>query len=183
MLQELLTYVIEVVVVVGFGGIIVDHISKNCISVLTSLDANTRVPQSTSQPASAPVTPAETLPLEPTAVVEPQEKPQPEQPCIADPWELPILTSSRRWETRQPIKPVLALCPAAENVVVCEEQKASNLQENDTTSLTDLRKLDSAKLRKLCTQKGIVWRNVRGKGKHLTKAMMIEQLEQLTIVA
>jgi hypothetical protein len=175
MLQELLTYAIEVVVVVGLLGILVDHISKNCIS--------TRVPQSTPQPASAPVTPAETLPLEPIASVEPQEKPQPKQPSIADPWELPILTSSRRTLTRQPIKPVLALCPAVENVVVCEEQKASNLQENDTTSLTDLRKLDSAKLRKLCTGKGIVWRNVRGKGKHLTKAMMIEQLEQLTIVA
>jgi hypothetical protein len=174
MLQELLTYAIEVVVVVGLLGILVDHISKNCIS--------TRVSQSISQPTSAPVTSAETLSLEPVASVEPQEKPQPE-PCIADPWELPILTSSRRWSTRQPIKPVLALCPAVESVVVCQEQKASNSQENDTTSLTDLRKLDSAKLRKLCTQKGIVWRNVRGKGKHLTKAMMITQLEQLTTVA
>jgi hypothetical protein len=175
MLQELLTYAIEVVVVVGFGAIVVDHIIQNGISA--------RVPQSTSQPASAPVTSAETLPLEPISLLEPQEKPQPEQPCIADPWELPILTSSRRWSTRQPIKPVLALCPAVENVVVCEDKKVSNLQENNTTSLTDLRTLDSAKLRKLCTQKGIVWRNVRGKGKHLTKLMMIEQLEELTTVA
>lgn len=177
MLQELLTHAIEVVFVVGFLGIFIDHISKNCTS--------THVSQSISQPALAPVTPAETLSLEPIALVEPQQKPkpQPEQLSIADPWELPILTSSRRWSTRQPIKPVLALCPAVESVVVCQEQEANNLQENDITSLTDLRKLDSAKLRKLCTQKGIIWRNVRGKGKHLTKPMMIEQLEQLTTVA
>ncbi|MBD0304099.1 MAG: hypothetical protein ICV85_18625 [Tolypothrix sp. T3-bin4] len=65
MLQELLTYAIEVVIVVGFGAILVDHISKNCISISTSLDANTCVSQSTPQPAPASVTPAETLPLEP----------------------------------------------------------------------------------------------------------------------
>jgi hypothetical protein len=46
-----------------------------------------------------------------------------------------------------------------------------------------LRKLDSEKLRKLCTQYGIAWRNARGKGKHLTKAMMIVQLEDLAVVA
>jgi hypothetical protein len=56
--------------------------------------------------ASAPVAPtttvepapAYTLSVEPTpAIVEPQGQSQLEQPCIADPWELPILTSSRRW--------------------------------------------------------------------------------------
>jgi hypothetical protein len=184
MLQELLTYAIEFIAIGGFVGILAHHITQNCISV--------PIPQSSSQTALAPVAPsvaiepapAYTLSVEPTPViVEPQSQSQLEQPCIADPWELPILTSSRCWSTHQPIKPVLALCPAVENVVAAEDQKVSNFQENDTTSLTDLRKLDSAKLRKLCTQKGIVWRNVRGKGKHLTKPMMIEQLEQLTMVA
>jgi hypothetical protein len=46
---------------------------------------------------------------------EAQCPPEPEV-VIADPWEAPITTSSRRWVSRQPesIKPVLALCPAKE---------------------------------------------------------------------
>jgi hypothetical protein len=143
--------------------------------------------------ASAPVAPtatvepapAYTLSVEPTpAIVEPQGQSQLEQPCIADPWELPILTSSRRWSIPQPIKPLLALCPAVDSFPVSTlDQTASKSEENDTTRSTDLRKLDSEKLRKLCTQYGIVWRNARGKGKHLTKDMMIVQLEDLAVVA
>jgi hypothetical protein len=185
MLQELLTYVIEFVAVGGFGGILAHHITQNCISV--------PVPQSSSQTASAPVAPtatvesapAYTLSVEPTpAIVEPQGQSQLEQPCIADPWELPILTSTRRWSTHQLCKPVLALCPAVDSFPVSTlDQTASKEEENDTTRSTDLRKVDSEKLRKLCTQYGIAWRNARGKGKHLTKAMMVAQLEQLAVVA
>jgi hypothetical protein len=178
MLQELLTYVIELIAVVGFGGILAHHITQNCISV--------PVPKSISKTASVPVAPTLTRKQEPTpAIVKQQEKsqPEPEQPSIADPWELPILTSCRRWETHQPIKPLLALCPAVDSVpVFTEDQAASKSRENNTTSFPDLRKLDSVKLRKLCTQYGIVWRNARGKGKHLTKDMMIVQLEQLAVV-
>jgi len=185
MLQELLTYAIEFVAIGGFGGILAHHITQNCISV--------PLPQSSSQTASAPVAPtatvepapAYTLSVEPTpAIVEPQGQSQLEQPCIADPWELPILTSTRRWSTHQPIKPVLALCPAVDSVPVSTlDQTASKSEQNDTSRSTDLRKLDSMKLRKLCTQNGIAWRNARGKGKHLTKDMMIVQLEDLAVVA
>src|SRR5918998_3019041 len=134
MLQELLTYVIELIAVGGFGGILAHHITQNCISV--------PVPQSISQTASVPVAPTLTCKLEPTpAIVKPQEKPQPEaeQPSVADPWELPILTSCRRWETHQPRKPVLALCPAVDSAPVpvsTEDQTASKSRENDTTSFS-----------------------------------------------
>lgn len=187
MLQELLTYVIEFVAVGGFFGILVDHISHNCIGV--------PVPRSISQTASVPVAlttatvdaaPAETLSVEPTPTrIQPQELPQsePEQPSIPDPWELPILTS-RSWSTHQPITPVLALCPAVDSVpVLFTEQTANKSSRYDTTSATNLRKLDSEKLRKLCTQYGITWRNARGQGKHLTKDMMIVQLEPLAVIA
>lgn len=171
MLQDILTYTIDVVAIVGFLGILLDHISQKCMSVR---------PQSISQTASvsaAPKTPAESAPtamlsLEPTsAPVQLQEKPQSEaeHPSIADPWELPILTE-------QPIKPVLALCPAVDSALVTSEP-------TDTITSINFNKLDSAKLRKLCTQYGIGWRNARGKGKHLTKDMMIAQLEQLAVLA
>jgi hypothetical protein len=185
MLQELLTYAIEFIAIGGFVGILAHHITQNGISV--------PVLQNSSQTASAPVaptttvesSPAETLSVEPTPViVEPQEQSQLEQPCIADPWELPILTSSRRWSIPQPIKPLLALCPAVDSFPASTlDPTASKEEENDTTRSTELRKLDSEKLRKLCTQYGIAWRNARGKGKHLTKDMMIERLEQLSAVA
>ena len=47
----------------------------------------------------------------------------------------------------------------------------------------DLNALDSGTLRKLCTQYGIAWRNVRGQGKHLTKASMVFQLERVAVAA
>ena len=162
MLQEFLTYAIEFVSVGGFLGILAHHITQNCLSV--------PVPRSSSQTASAPIAPtaaiepapAYTPSVEPTpAIVELQGQSQLEQPCIADPWELPVLTSSRRWSIPQPIKPLLALCPAVDSFPVSTlDQTANKSEQNDTTSSTDLRKLDSEKLRKLCTQYGIVWRNV-----------------------
>ncbi|MBD1890483.1 hypothetical protein [Coleofasciculus sp. FACHB-SPT9] len=47
----------------------------------------------------------------------------------------------------------------------------------------DLNALDSGTLRKLCSQYGIAWRNVRGQGKHLKKAAMVFQLEQVAAAA
>jgi hypothetical protein len=90
--------------------------------------------------------------------------------AIADPWEAPVTTSSRRWVTRQPesTKPVLALCPAK------DVEPQTRLQQPEI----DLNALDPTTLRKLCTQHGIVWKNARGKNRHATKAMMIFQLNQ-----
>ena len=42
--------------------------------------------------------------------------------------------------------------------------------------LADLSKLLVPALRKLCTERSIVWRNVNGKNKHLTKAEMLRLL-------
>ncbi|MEP0755588.1 hypothetical protein NDA03_25750 [Trichocoleus sp. Lan] len=47
----------------------------------------------------------------------------------------------------------------------------------------DLAALDSGTLRKLCAQYGITWRNVRGQGRHLTKAAMVFQLERVAAAA
>jgi hypothetical protein len=45
----------------------------------------------------------------------------------------------------------------------------------------DLNSLDSTVLRRLCSQHGIVWRDVRGKNRHASKAMMIFQLNQVAV--
>jgi len=100
--------------------------------------------------------------------------PQPEpEVAIADPWEAPITTSSRRWVSRQPesIKPMLALCPAKEVKPVTKPQPTQ----------IDLNALDAVALRKLCSQYKIQWRDVRGKNRHATKSMMIFQLNQKAV--
>jgi hypothetical protein len=102
-----------------------------------------------------------------------QAEAHPDTPVIPDPWEAPITTDGRRWVSRQPqpIKPVLALCPAK----YVEPQ--TRLQQPEI----DLNALDAATLRKLCTQHGIAWRDVRGKNRHATKSMMIFQLNQKAV--
>ncbi|MBD1895903.1 hypothetical protein [Coleofasciculus sp. FACHB-129] len=47
----------------------------------------------------------------------------------------------------------------------------------------NLNALDSGTLRKLCSQYGIPWRNLRGQGRHLTKAAMVFQLERVATAA
>jgi hypothetical protein len=101
-------------------------------------------------------------------------QPEPEVVAIADPWEAPITTSSRRWISRQPesIKPVLVLCPAKEEVKPVTKPQPTQI---------DLNALDAVTLRKLCSQHKIQWRDVRGKNRHATKAMMIFQLNQKAV--
>ena len=97
-------------------------------------------------------------------------QPEPEV-AIADPWEAPVTTSGRCWVSRQPqpIKTVLALCPAKEEVKPVTKPQPTQI---------DLNALDAVALRKLCSQYKIQWRDVRGKNRHATKAMMIFQLNQ-----
>lgn len=113
---------------------------------------------------------------QPTPTVEPMtetSKAKPEAPTIADPWEAPAAPAvvNRRWVATkpQPIKPVLALCPAKESKPV-ESAEATEFE-------IDLNALDAMKLRKLCSEFKIQWRDVRGKNRHATKAMMVAQLE------
>lgn len=106
---------------------------------------------------------------------------QPETPAIADPWEAPTAPATapaavnRRWVATKPqsVKPVLALCPAKESKPV----ESAEITEEVTELQIDLNALDAMKLRKLCSEYKIQWRDVRGKNRHATKAMMVTQLE------
>jgi hypothetical protein len=121
----------------------------------------------------APSQPQVSTQLEETAVPMKTSEAKPEAPAIADPWETPVtpVSVSRRWVAAksQPVKPILALCPAKETKPV-ESAEASVFE-------IDLNALDAMKLRKLCTEFKIQWRDVRGKNRHATKATMVAQLE------
>jgi hypothetical protein len=101
------------------------------------------------------------------------EEVEPEE-AIADPWEAPATTSSRRWVSRQTqAQPMLHLLPPAK-----EEVKPATKPQ---PAQIDLNALNAGTLRKLCTQYGIAWRDVRGKNRHATKGMMIFQLNQQAV--
>jgi hypothetical protein len=121
----------------------------------------------------APSQPQVSTQLEETAVPMKTSEAKPEAPAIADPWETPVtpVSVSRRWVAAksQPVKPILALCPAKETKPV-ESAEASVFE-------IDLNALDAMKLRKLCAEFKIQWRDVRGKNRHATKATMVAQLE------
>jgi len=114
-----------------------------------------------------------TVPMRETSEISQTLETKPEAPAIADPWETPVtpVSVSRRWVAAksQPVKPILALCPAKETKPV-ESAEASVFE-------IDLNALDAMKLRKLCTEFKIQWRDVRGKNRHATKATMVAQLE------
>ena len=97
---------------------------------------------------------------------------KPEVPAIADPWETPVAapTSTRLWIAAKPQQalPVLALSPA-------KEIKPAQ----PTKPEIDLNALDAVTLRKLCSSHKIQWRDVRGKNRHATKTMMINQLQAI----
>jgi hypothetical protein len=70
--------------------------------------------------------------------------------------------------------------PAEQPEIQAEEVEtavAPAATEQPATEI-DLTALDPATLRKLCTQYGVRWRDVRGQNRHATKAMMIFQLNQ-----
>jgi len=100
---------------------------------------------------------------------------------ISDPWEesVTISPAARQWVATvkpQPVKPVLALCPAK------DEPKVEPVKPVvASTTQTDLNKLDAGKLRKLCTEYGVKWRNVHGKNRHASKIEMVSQLEALNL--
>ena len=149
LIQSALTAATEVVAIVGLTGIAAHAIWKQHTSWM----------QAYCPPVAA------------YTGVEEVAAPEPElEVAIADPWEATITSSSRRWVSRQPqpIKPVLALCPAKEEVKPQPTQ-------------IDLNALDPTTLRKLCSQHGINWKNARGKNRHATKAMMIFQLTQKAV--
>jgi hypothetical protein len=159
LIQSALTAAIDFTAIAGLTGIAAHAIWKQHTNWMSGYC-----------PSVAPYTP-DTRVEEEVATPEPQ--PEPEVPAIADPWEAPVTTSGRRWISRQPqpIKPVLALCPAKEVKPVTKPQPTQ----------IDLNALNAETLRKLCTQHGIAWRDIRGKNRHATKAMMIFQLNQKAV--
>ena len=157
LVQTALTAATEVIAIAGLTGIAVHAIWKQHTNWMSAYC-----------PSVAAYTP-DTRVEEEVSTTELQ--PEPEVVAIADPWETPITTSSRRWVSRQPesIKPVLALCPAKEEIKPVTKPQPTQI---------DLNALDAVALRKLCSQYGIAWRDVRGKNRHATKSMMIFQLNQ-----
>jgi hypothetical protein len=156
LIQSALTAAAEITVIAGLTGIAAHAIWKQHTNWMSAYC-----------PSVAPYTPDTQ-----EEVAAPQ--PEPEVVAIADPWEAPITTSSRRWVSRQPesIKPVLALCPAKEEIKPVTKPQSTKI---------DLNALDAVALRKLCSQYKIQWRDVRGKNRHATKAMMIFQLNQKAV--
>jgi hypothetical protein len=103
---------------------------------------------------------------------------------ISDPWEESVTATpaTRQWVATvkpQPVKPVLVLCPAKEEI---QPEPAVPTTSTIQTE-TDLNKLDAGKLRKLCTEYGIKWRNAHGKNRHASKTEMVSQLEPLNLGA
>ena len=110
------------------------------------------------------------------------QQPQPEaqgepEETMPDPWTMPVAeapTAAPQQQT-EAIAPLLLL-PAA------PEQPEPAVTEQPKVEI-NLTALDSSTLRKLCTQYGIAWKNIRGRGKHLKKDAMIFQLEQVAAAA
>jgi hypothetical protein len=159
LIQSALTAATEIIAIAGLTGIAAHAMWKQHTNWMSSYC-----------PAVAPCTPDVQAEEE---IATPEPQPEPEV-AIADPWEAPITTSSRRWISRQPesIKPVLALCPAKEEVKPVTKPQPTQI---------DLNALDAVTLRKLCSQHKIQWRDVRGKNRHATKAMMVFQLNQKAV--
>jgi hypothetical protein len=179
LIQATLTNLIEFTAIAGFGGILAHDIWKRHATWIATYCPPV-IPSTPEQPKAPEV--AEVDATEPIAEVQPAPAPEvSEAPVIADPWETPIASSSRRWASRQSVKPVLALCPAKEEVKKVEVKPEVKVQQKVHQPEIDLNALDAGTLRKLCSQYGIAWRNVRGKNRHATKAMMIFQLNQKAV--
>jgi len=159
LIQSALTAATEIIAIAGLTGIAVHAIWKQHTTWMSAYC-----------PPVGAYTP-DTRVEEEVSTTELQPEPE---VAIADPWEAPITTSSHRWVSRQPqpIKPVLALCPAKEEIKPATKPQPTKI---------DLNALDAGTLRKLCTQYKIQWRDVRGKNRHATKSMMIFQLNQQAV--
>jgi hypothetical protein len=107
---------------------------------------------------------------------------------ISDPWEESVTATpaTRQWIATvkpQATRPVLALCPAKDEPKVEPVKPVAAPTTSTIQTETDLQKLDAGKLRKLCTEYGIKWRNAHGKNRHATKTEMVSQLELLNLGA
>lgn len=163
LIQSALTATIEFVAIAGFGGIIAHaFITSHCRWMATYCPPVTPFVEETNSDADSLYARAKEL-------EELAQKKLDKYPLLGE-----------------DIKPLeeLAIAPVAAPVETDEDNSTSKyfeLEKEETVqSEIELSALDSTILRNLCTQHGITWKNVRGKGKHLTKAAMIFQLQRLT---
>ncbi|MBD2006995.1 MULTISPECIES: hypothetical protein [Cyanophyceae] len=106
---------------------------------------------------------------------QPEAQPEPEE-TMPDPWTLPASEAPTPVQQQSKVIAPLLLLPAAQEQV----EPASTEQPKSEINLSAL---DSSTLRKLCTQYGIAWKNIRGQGKHMKKDAMVFQLERVAAAA
>lgn len=171
-IQSALTAAAQIIALAGFTGIAAHAIFKEHAKTAFIY---AELPHATPAPQIEPDTEVDTG--VDTTLLTPDIPPQ--QEAIADIWDSGVSTSAPRYWVRQPepIKPALMLMPAKEEAKSVAPTRAATKKSQQPLEI-NLNSLDSAALRKLCSKHGIAWRNVRGKGKHLTKAAMVFQLEQ-----
>jgi len=104
---------------------------------------------------------------------------------LEDPW-LTTFTPSVTEKTAiaiAPLAPCLLLLPPAivalQPAINTRPSKAKPKKKRtqaQTTAPAALALLSAVQLRQQCSKSGVQWRNARGKGRHLTKQEMIDQL-------
>ena len=108
---------------------------------------------------------------------EPETEAQPEpEEAMPDPWTIPADEAPSPVQQQTKAIAPLLLLPAA------PEQPEPAVTEQPKAEI-NLSALDSSTLRKLCTQYGIAWKNIRGRGKHMKKDAMVFQLERVAAAA
>lgn len=192
MIQAALTNLITFTAIAGFGGIALhafwtfhcNWMAEYCPPVAPpTLDAQPLTENLLieiflkTEEAIAPYTPEAT---EVDKALESPDIPSQPEAIAEDIWDSGVRTSAPRYWVRQSqsIKPTLALMPAKEEAKSVAPTRKTVTKKTQQPLDINLNSLDSAALRKLCSKHGINWRDARGKGKHLTKAAMIFQLEQ-----
>jgi hypothetical protein len=109
---------------------------------------------------------------------------------LIDPWELPVEPVVASPAPLFPPMPYLLLLPAVEPIALLPAAHTASLGLCPTPRMTDAvmpftrrqnstpdwTKLTPAELRKACQQRGIKWRDVHGKSKHLKKFEMVQRL-------
>lgn len=179
-IQSALTAAAQIIALAGFTGIAAHAIFKEHAKTAFIY---AELPHATPAPQIEPDTEVD------TGVDTTLESPDipPQQEAIAlDIWEEKITTSAPRyWIRQQPqsTKPVLMLMPAKKEAKPVVPARKPTTKKTQQPLEINLNSLDSAALRKLCSKYGINWRDARGKGKHLTKAAMVFQLEQQKVTA
>lgn len=165
MLQDFLTVAIEIIAV-GFALVMAIEFVQGIAQRI----------QESQQPA-APALQKESVPPQIAA-----------EPMLEDPW-LTTLTPS---VTQNKIAIAIAIAPLAPRLLLLppaivalqpmmdirpsKAKPKKKRTQAQTTAPAALALLSAVQLRQQCSKSGVQWRNARGKGGHLTKQEMIDQL-------